>query len=488
MASIEEKIPESDIAQQSVDHEHDLSHRVMRKLDWHLLPFVSILYLFAFLDRTNVGNAKIAGLTTDLGLTGVQFNLCTALFFIPYCLLDIPANVALKYFKPSRWIPLIMLCWSVVLICMSFVQNFHGLLIARIFLGVTESGLFPGVSFYLCLWYPRKAQAQRLSIFLSSSSTAGAFGGLLAFAIEKMNGIGGLAGWSWIFLLEGLVTAIISVFAYLYMQDYPETASFLTIEEKEWLVRTIREDVVGSSKAIKIKYVLQALADPHAYLLAALDFFIVVPLYAFALFLPTIIVGLGYSAIHAQLLTIPPNICGSIFTISLGILSDRVGMRGPFVVVGALTSLVGYVMLFATTVPVVGYVGAIIAACGLYPSSACVLAWTSGNSGGDIKRGVMIAIVGGIGNMGAIASSFVYRQQDSPRYHPGHATNIGCCSMLATLSIIAMLEFSRLNAKKRQYCLREGIDGTRVAEFSEMGDRSPLYRYVIGCDNGKKTH
>ncbi|KZT01084.1 MFS general substrate transporter [Laetiporus sulphureus 93-53] len=473
---------DTDVVQISENIDEDLSRQVMRKLDWHLLPILSGLYLLAYFTTLGSGNAKIAGLTTDLGLKGVQFNLCSALFFIPYCLLDVPSNVALKYFKPSRWIPSIMFSWSIVMICMTFVKNFRGLLVARLFLGLTEAGhagLFPGISFYICLWYPRRAQAQRLSIFLSASSTAGAFGGLLAFAIEKMNGIGGLAGWSWIFLLEGLVTTVISLLAFYWMDDYPETASFLTEKEREWLVRTIREDTVGSPKSIETKYIMQALADPHAYLMATLDFFMIIPLYSSAVFLPTIIVGLGYSSIHAQLMTIPPNICGSLCTVILGMFSDRLGARGPFVLLASLLSLTGYVMLFATTASVTGYVGTMIAASGVYPASACLLAWTSGNAGGDIKRGVMIAMLGCIGNSGTIVASFIYRQADSPRYHPGHATSIACSSTLALLTIVAMLRFSQMNAKKKAYCLSEDLSDSQAHEYSELGDRSPFYRCVI---------
>ncbi|PCH43104.1 phthalate transporter [Wolfiporia cocos MD-104 SS10] len=457
--------------------------RILRKLDWHLLPFVSLLYLLAYLDRTNVGNAKIAGLTTDLRLTGLQFNLCSAMFFIPYCLLDIPCNMAIKYFRPSRWIPSIMFCWGVVMMSMAFVKNFAGLMATRLLLGATEAGLLPGVAFYLCLWYPRDAQAQRLGIFISASSmSAGAFGGLLAYAIEKMDGIGGLAGWSWIFILEGLVTIVVAISAFVIMQDYPETAGFLTEEEREWLVQTIKQDTVGSSKALKRKFLLEALRDPHAYMFAAMDFFVIVPLFAYALFLPTIIVGLGYSSLHAQLLTIPPNICGSLVTILIGAVSDRVGMRGPFILCGACVTLTGYTILLCTEKPIVGYIGTLLAASGIFQASLCILAWTSGNAGGDIKRGAMIAIMTGLGNSGAIASSFIYRAQDSPRYRPGHATNIGCCCMVVILSIVCMVEFARLNRVKRAQCAGERIfpeDQSRYEEFAELGDKSPLYKYTL---------
>lgn len=372
-----------------------------------------------------------------------------------------------------------MFLWGVVMVSMAFAKSFSGLLAARIFLGITESGLFPGVTFYLCLWYPRAAQAQRLSIFLSASTVAGAFGGILAFGIEKMNGIGGLAGWSWIFILEGLVTVVVSILSYFFMYDYPETASFLTTDEKEWLIQTIKEDQVGLAKGFKWKFLFQALRDPRSYLFVGIYLFVLIPSYAFALFLPTIIAGLGYSASHAQLLSVPPYVAGCLVTILFGIYSDRLRMRGVFIIAGSLTALVGYVVLYATKAPVAGYIGTIVAGCGLFPSIAIVLSWAGGNIGGDIKRGVVIAMVIGIGNLGGIASSFIYRPQDSPRYHPGHATDIGCLCASATLSVVGVYVFWRLNKRKDAQWAKNGNDSIDTAAYSEMGDDSPLFRYTL---------
>ncbi|KAL7277633.1 hypothetical protein ACG7TL_008560 [Trametes sanguinea] len=440
--------------------------KVLRKLDWRLLPFVSLLYLLSFLDRTNIGNAKVAGLAADLHLTGLQYNLCSAIFFIPYCFFEVPSNLAMKIMKPSRWIPIIMFCWGAVMVSMAFVKNFGGLITARVFLGMTEAGLFPGVTFYLCIWYPRAAQAQRVGLFLSAATVAGAFGGLLAFAIEKMDGIGGLRGWSWIFLLEGLLTAIVAVISYFAMYDYPENATFLTDAERTWLIETLRKDNTNLSKNFKWKFLRQALADVHSYLLVGIYLFLLIPTYAFALFLPTIINGLGFSSSNAQLLSIPPYVVGGISTIVIGILSDRLRMRGPFILGGLVSALIGYVVLYATKSPGAGYAGTVLAALGLFPSVACILAWAGGNIGGEVKRGVVIAMVIGFGNLGGVASSFIYRPQDSPRYHPGHGTDIGCLCISQ-------------NIKKAAQRERDGITEDQTSDFVDMGDASPLYSRFI---------
>lgn len=134
----------------------------------------------------------------------------------------------------------------------------------------------------------------------------------------------------------------------------------------------------------------------------------IIPSYSFALFLPTIIAGLGFSSSNAQLLSVPPNVCGGIFTILFGIYSDRWHARGAFVLLGSVTALVGYVVLFATETPGAGYTGATIAACGLYPSLPCILAWASGNGGGDVKRAVVVAMVIGVANLGGYGTSKIY--------------------------------------------------------------------------------
>jgi sugar phosphate permease len=126
--------------------------KTLRKMDIRLIPMLAVLYLLSFLDRGNIGNAKIQGLQTDLGLTGSQYNLCATVFFFTYCAFEIPSNLLLKRFKPSIWLPSIMVAWGTVMTLMGLVKSYHGLLIARLFLGVAEAGLYPGVAYYLTMW------------------------------------------------------------------------------------------------------------------------------------------------------------------------------------------------------------------------------------------------------------------------------------------------------------------------------------------------
>ncbi|KAI9570109.1 major facilitator superfamily domain-containing protein [Boletus coccyginus] len=403
--------------------------RLLRKLDRHLLPPVSLLYFLSFLDRSNIGNAKVGGMSKDLHLVGLKYNTAAAVFFILYGLAEVSSNIILKFLRPSRWIPTIMVAWGLVMTLMCLMNTYQGLLVARIFLGLTEAGLFPGVTYYISIWYPRADRALRIAIFFSAATVAGAFGGILAYGIEEMEGIGGLHGWQWMFCLEGLgklpvhPTMIIAFGAFFFMHDFPETASFLTETERCNIVGLLRHDSQNLATHYDFQFVLQALKDYKPYIQIGIHIGLLIPIYAIAFFTPTIITELGHFAANAQLLSVPPYVAGCVSTILGGIYSDVHKLRGPYVIAGAFVSLVGYIVLYTQTSAGASYAGAILAAVGVFPTIAVNLAWASSNAGGDVKRGIVIAMVIGIGNLGGVCSSFIY--YDPPRFHVGHGISMG---------------------------------------------------------------
>lgn len=175
-----------------------IDKKLLRKLDLHLIPWLTLLYLISFLDRTNIGNAKIDGLLTDLHMSQNQYQASLSIFFISYALFEPLTNVLLKRLRPSIFLPLIMLLWGICMVCMGLVHDFSGLAAARFFLGMFEAGLFPGVNYYLSCWYKRSEFGIRAAVFFSAAALAGSFGGLLAAAIIQMRGVGGKAGWAWL--------------------------------------------------------------------------------------------------------------------------------------------------------------------------------------------------------------------------------------------------------------------------------------------------
>lgn len=474
--------------------------KLLLKMDLHILPTVALLYLLSFLDRGNIGNANIEGLSEDLKLEGNQYNLCLTIFFITYCLFEVPANACLKVLRPAIWLPSIMIAWGTVMTLMGLVQGFSGLFVARFFLGVTEAGLFPGVAYVLTQWYRRGELQFRQAMFFSAASIAGAFSGLLAFGIAKMDGVAGLEGWRWIFILEGIVTVLVACAAYFLLYDYPDTAKFLTEEEKAFIAHRLKYDgnkgaaleydpsdpnghqniVVPENLEHGWRYFWDAFRDWQVYLHLLVYWGVVVPLYGISLFLPTILKNLGYVSSKAQLMTIPIYITASIFSVVQAFFSDKVGMRSPFMVVNMVFLLVGYSLAIATNPadkPGVIYAGVYIAALGVYPAFPGVIAWFSNNLSGSYKRAIGMAIHIGLGNFGGAFASNIYRAKDKPRFRLGHAVELGFISLgllaIATLCIV----YSFVN-KKRAQGIREGkYAHLTIDELSKLGDKNPYFRY-----------
>lgn len=384
--------------------------KTLRKMDLHLIPMLALLYLLSFLDRGNIGNAKIEGLTDDLNMTGPQYNWTLTVFFFTYCIFEVPSNLLLKRLRPSIWLPSIMVAWGTVMTLMGCVQDYKGLLIARLFLGVTEAGLYPGVAYYITLWYVRKEGQLRQAMFFSAASVAGAFSGLLAYGIAKMDGVGGYEGWRWIFILEGLLTVLVAIVAFFTIYDFPETAKFLSKEEKEWVIHRLKYQgsqesgkFVAEEEGFKWRYVSDAFTDWQIYAALWMYWGIVCPLYGTSLFLPSIVKELGYTSSTAQLLTVPIYITAAVLAVAVAYASDRNGQRSPYILGCMCAIVVGFIMCIAASarggMPGVVYAGIFIAVCGIYPAFPGNVCWISNNLAGNYKRAAGMAIHIGVGNL-----------------------------------------------------------------------------------------
>ncbi|KAK4238961.1 major facilitator superfamily domain-containing protein [Achaetomium macrosporum] len=463
---------------------------ILRKMDMRLIPMLALLYLLSFLDRGNIGNAKIEGLQEDLGLTNDQYNWCLTAFFFTYAAFEVPSNLMLKRVRPSRWLPSIMVAWGVVMTLMGIVHNYAGLLAARIFLGVTEAGLFPGVAYYLTNWYRRDEMQLRQALFFSAASVAGAFSGLLAFAIGKMDGVGGLHGWQWIFILEGIATVLVAIVAFFAVYDFPETAGFLTEEERAFVVYRLKYQgqirdpgraQVAQADAFKWKYVAQGFMDWQIWANIVVYWGIVCPLYGISLFLPTIIRQLGYQSSQAQLMTVPIYITAAILAVIAAFFSDKVGKRSPFILSFLVVMAVGFSMAISVDPerqPRVVYGGVFIAACAIYPAFPGVIAWLSSNLAGSLKRSVGMALQIGVGNLGGAMASNFYRAKDAPRYRLGHGLELGFIGAGVIAALVLLAGYSAENRKRARRIDEGALDSYTPEELSDQGDKALTFRYV----------
>ncbi|GAA90912.1 MFS nicotinic acid transporter Tna1 [Aspergillus luchuensis IFO 4308] len=422
--------------------DHIDERKLLRKMDLRLMPMLTLLYLFSFLDRGNIGNARIEGMEEDLHLGGTQYNWALTVFFFTYTVFELPSNLILQKVRPSIWIPSLMVAWGTVMTLMGIVTNYHGLLIARIFLGATEAGIYPGVAYYITMWYSRHEAQFRQALCFSAASIAGAFSGLLAFAIGKMNGVGGYSGWRWIFIIEGLATVVVAVMSYFFLYDYPDTASFLTRDERAWILRRLSLQFSNNGNVV-----------PEAG-----DF--------------------KWNMLFHQ---VPPYIIASMAAILAAYFADRNGERSPLLLFHIGCIVAGFFVCLAGSqrwVPGLVYFGVFLAILGIYPAIPALITWLSSNLAAEHKRAAGMAIHIGIGNFAGAMASHFYRTRDSPQYIMGHALELAFGIMGVVAIVITRFAYVRIN-RQRVDKLVELRPEYSAQELGEMGDKSPTFRYML---------
>lgn len=476
--------PEDPDAGLSDEEREAIDRALVRKLDWKLIPWLCLLYLVSFLDRTNIGNAKIEGLVADLGMTQTQYNASLTIFFVSYAVFEPVSNILLKRMRPRIYIPVIMLAWGLTMTFMGFCKNFNGLMAARWFLGLAEAGLFPGVNYYLSCWFKRRELGIRAAIFFSAAAVSGSFGGLLAAAISRMDGIGGKHGWAWIFILEGAATLLIGAASFWMVHDFPDDATFLSPVERARVLKRLRDDGQRSGASQRERFraaaFWQSVRDWKSYVGALIYMGVCGPLYAFSLFLPSIIKELGYTSSKAQLLSVPPYAAACILTILVGWHADAVGRRGLYNIFVSVLAMLGFSLLIASKSPALSYVATFLAAMGIYPCISNTITWVSNNIEGVYKRGTTLGIVIGWGNLNGIMGSNVYRARDAPHYRLGHAVVLGYLTVgLFGGSILNHLLLRRENEKRRRGERDHWTEGLDRKEVEMLGDRRPDFLYTL---------
>ncbi|KAK6367905.1 hypothetical protein LTS17_010057 [Exophiala oligosperma] len=458
-----------------------IDRKLVRKVDFRLIPWLSFLYLLSFLDRTNIGNARLAGLEDDLGMKGEDYNAALSVFFVSYAIAEAVTNVFLKRLTPRVFFMLVMVLWGFIMTMMGLVTNFAGLVVARFFLGLAEAGLFPGAAYYMSFWYRRDELGIRVAVFFSMAALAGSFGGLLAAAISQMAGIGDKPGWAWIFILEGLATIVVGASCWWMVPNWPDTARFLSEDDRIRLRRRLAKDKQSSTaEAYDKRHIIAAFKDWKTW---GFGFVLVgaeIALYAFSLFLPTILAGMGYAGTHAQLLSVPPYACAAAVTVFIGWLADRTRCRGYCNMGTALLGMTGFVLLLATPNPRVQYAGTFLAAMGIYPTIPNTTAWVSNNIEGIYKRGVVIGIVVGCGNINGIVSSNIYVKSQKPRYWTGHGTVLAALTLFLFCGSLAMHIALRVENGKRLSGKRDQMhEGKSADEIWVAGDNRPDFIYTL---------
>jgi MFS family permease len=280
--------------------------RVVRQLTFRLIPLLMICYLIGYLNRVNLGFAALQ-LNKAIGLTATTYGLGAGLFFITYCLFEVPSNLLLHRFGAARWIARIMISWGVCAAGMAFVRGPYSFYVMRLLLGAAEAGFYPGVLYFLTLWFPAAHRARILGLFIVAIPLSGIFGGPLSAYLLKLDGVQGLQGWQWLFLVEGLPAVLLAPLVLLTIPDRPDQARWLAPADREWLTSTLSAEQ-SATESRRTYSVLQALTNPWVLFLAVTYFSNVCLLNGITFYLPQIVKGFGASTMQTGFIVAAPSV------------------------------------------------------------------------------------------------------------------------------------------------------------------------------------
>jgi ACS family tartrate transporter-like MFS transporter len=375
-----------------------LEQSTMRKVYLRLLPFAVLSYVLAYIDRINV---SFAGLTMrgDLGMSAGTFGFAVGMFYWGYFIFEVPSNVILEKVGARIWIARIMITWGILAGLTAMVTGSTSFAIVRFLLGVAEAGFFPGIILYFTYWFPSHHHARIVSGFLVGLPVAVAVGAPISTGLLGLDGLFGLRGWQVMYLAEAIPTVAIGVITFFVLTDRPEQASFLTAEERNWLVTTIAAER-RATEAVRKFTLWQALYNPKVLLLALNYLGIVTASLGMLIFIPQMIKSLGdYSNMTVGWLTMIPYTCGAIAMVVWGRISDRMNERRWNLFIGCVFSTVGLIIAGMTMGTWWALVGMSIAAMGFYGSKGPFFAMPPMFlSGAGLAAG--IAWINSIGNLG----------------------------------------------------------------------------------------
>jgi MFS transporter, ACS family, tartrate transporter len=417
----------------------DLETRTIRKVSARLIPFLMICYFVAYLDRVNVGFAALT-MNKALGLTATMFGFGSGIFFVTYFLFELPSNLALDRFGARTWIARIMLSWGILSGLMAFIPHIAGatglgnettFYLLRALLGFAEAGFFPGIIFYLTLWYPAVYRGRIVGAFMAAIPLSSVIGSPISGIILGMNGVAGLDGWQWLFIIEAAPAVLLGLVTYFYLTDLPVDADWLQADERVWLVDRLDAER-RQREAAQTLSIWQVMRNPRVWALALVYFGLVASNYGVAFWLPQIIKAFGLSNAGTGWVTAIPYAIGAVFMVWYGYRSDATGERKGHTAVGLLIAAAGIAASTLTGNPALTIVAFTIGACGVFGTlpvfwtlPTAVLSGTAAAAG--------IAVINSIGNLAGFVGPYA---MGAIKDATGSFT--GGLLLIAALTIVAM--------------------------------------------------
>ncbi|KAM7213837.1 phthalate transporter [Rhypophila decipiens] len=453
--------------------------KLVRKIDTRLLPFLIVMYLLNFLDRANLAQARQGDLEKDLGMTGTDFNLATSIFFVGYLLMQLPSNMLITRVRPSLYLTTAMMLWGGVSACNAATHKFTELIVVRFFLGFVEAPFFPGAIFLMSSWYSRAELTRRMSYFYSGNALANMFGGIIgASVLDNMDMAQGIAGWRWLFILEGVITIGVAFIGIVVLPDYPATTKWLSEEERafaQWrLKRDINEDDEATATTVWGGAKL-ALLDYRLYLFVLLQHLSLLS-QTFQYFFPSIVGTLGYGKIETLWLTVPVWFGTFLVSVAVTFSSSKTKDRSLHIFVMMLVAAIGNAIATGTTNTGARFFAMFLMPMGAVSSYQIILSWIANSFPRPmVKRSAALAIANMVGNTASIYGSYMYPSSTAPQYIPGGSTNAVICLLVGLLALF--LRFLHIRENKK---LEQAEQNRAAGNVEEDGAdrRADGFRYV----------
>ncbi|KAK6338644.1 hypothetical protein TWF696_009455 [Orbilia brochopaga] len=425
---------------------------LVRKLDRWIMPMLWSMYWLNYLDRNAIALSRLNKLEKDLNLNSTQYQTCVSILFCGYLLGGIPSNMFLTRTRPSRYMGIMMMLWAIVSALTALSRNFTDLLLTRFFLGVTEAPFYPGAVYILSIFYTRKEIASRIAILYTGNILATAFAGLIAAGVfHGLDGVQGLKGWKWLFILQGAVTFAVAIVGYFVLPDFPLTTRWLTEDERKLAHERMEADTVANKGETSTwKGLAQATRDPVVWLFAAMAHMHLAA-NGFKNFFPTVVETLGFSTTITLVLTCPPYLIAGAATLLLSWSSGRLNERTWHITGSKAVAAIGFIAAACITHTGGKYVAMVIFTAGTYGVNSLILGWCGSVCGQTKeKKAVAISIVTTVMNASFVWTPYLWPKSDEPRYVIALGSSAGFSIATALLAWVVRLIMVRKNRRLRE--------------------------------------
>ncbi|PGH03226.1 hypothetical protein AJ79_07421 [Helicocarpus griseus UAMH5409] len=427
-----------------------LNKRVVSKLDWRMMPCVTLMFLMNYLDRINVSNARLAGLQSDLKMSDTVWNAGISTFYIGYLLAQLPGNMILAKTNPRLFLPGMMLLWSIGTICMPAMTNGPGFCLVRFYIGVTEAPFFPGLTLMTSSWYTKEESPIRMAIWHAGNTISNIISGFLAAGIlENMDGIAGLHAWQWFFLIEGIVSIVVAFASFMFLPEWPHNTKFFTEQERQMAQYRVLVSNGGKDEKIGGTWdgLKEAVMEPFTWFFCLMHFALVTA-QSFKDFLPSIVDTFGFDTMTTYLVQAPPYAIAYAFACTVAWSCGRMQESTWHIIIPVIFSAAGAGMLMGTLNIGARYFGLVLLVSGTYSGLNLQLSWeTTVVPSPRAKKAALIAIANCISQSSHWFSPYFWPTSQEPHHRMGSSLLIVGCVVTVISALLVNIRCRLLNKK-----------------------------------------